>query len=123
MNVTQWEQVNTDRLWVTVNGLRVPASSLVLNANNELSILTTLVATDVVIITSMMPSATPDEETYINFVDSVGVPSVYRANTGTKTWLTQEVFTLSTEIFVDDVTKLINVITQTEVTPSGAVHE
>ena len=119
MNVTQWEQVNTDRLWVTVNGLRVPASSLVLNANNELSILTTLVATDVVIITSMMPSATPDEETYINFVDSVGVPSVYRANTGTKTWLTQEVFTLSTEIFVDDVTKLINVITQTEVTPAA----
>ena len=28
MNVTQWEQTNVERLWVTVNGLRVPSDRL-----------------------------------------------------------------------------------------------
>ncbi len=118
MNVTQWEQVNTDRLWVTVNGYRVPSSSLRLN-NNSLSILTSIDAGDEVIITSMMPYATPDEEIYINFVDDEGAPSVYRANTSTRTWLTQSIYDLSTEIYVDDVTKLTNTIVQTLITPSA----
>ena len=119
MNVTQWEQVNTDRLWVTVNGYRVPSSSLVLNADNQLSILAPIVATDIVIITSMMPYASPDEEIYINFVDDAGAASVYRANTGTRTWLTQSIYDLSTEIYVDDVTRLTNTIVQTVTTPAA----
>ena len=119
MNVTQWEQVNTDRLWVTINGYRVPSSSLALNADNQLSILAPIVATDIVIITSMMPYASPDEETYINFVDDEGAASVYRANTGTRTWLTQPIYDLSTEIYVDDVTRLTNTIIQTVTTPAA----
>ena len=38
MNVTQWEQTNVDRLWVTVNGARVPSDRLRLGADNEVSI-------------------------------------------------------------------------------------
>lgn len=117
MNVTQWEQENVDRLWVTVNGYRVPSSSLRLNADNEVSILTEIVPGDEVIITSMMPYASPDEEIYINFVDDEGAASVYRANTGTRTWLTQPIYDLSTEIYVDDVTRLTNTIVQTVTTP------
>jgi hypothetical protein len=119
MNVTQWEQVNTDRLWVTVNGYRVPSSSLAINENNELSILTEIAAGDEVIITSMMPYASPDEEIYLNFVDNNGEASVYRANTGTRTWLTQPIYDLSTEISVDDVTKLTNTIVQIVTTPAA----
>jgi hypothetical protein len=119
MNVTQWEQVNTDRLWVTINGERVPSSSLRLNADNNLSILTAIDSGDIVIITSMMPYATPDEEIYINFVDDAGAASVYRANTGTRTWLTQPIYDLSTEIYVDDVTRLTNTIVQTATTPAA----
>jgi hypothetical protein len=119
MNVTQWEQVNTDRLWVTVNGYRVPSSSLAINENNELSILTEIAAGDEVIITSMMPYASPDEEIYLNFVDDAGAASVYRANTGTRTWLTQPIYDLSTEISVDDVTKLTNTIVQIVTTPAA----
>lgn len=119
MNVTQWEQVNTDRLWVTINGYRVPSSSLVLNADNQLSILSPIAENDIVIITSMMPYASPDEEIYLNFVDDEGAASVYRANTGTRTWLTQAIYDLSTEIYVDDVTRLTNTIVQTVTTPSA----
>jgi hypothetical protein len=119
MNVTQWEQVNTDRLWATVNGYRVPSSNLRLNADNQLSILTSIAENDEVIITSMMPYASPDEEIYLNFVDDEGMASVYRANTGTRTWLTQPIYDLSTEIYVDDVTRLTNTIVQTVTTPAA----
>jgi hypothetical protein len=119
MNVTQWEHVNTDRLWVTVNGERVPSTSLRLNADNNLSILTSIDSSDVVIITSMMPYATPDEEIYLNFVDTINEASVYRANTGTRTWLTQPIYDLSTVIYVDDVTRLTNTIVQSVTTPAA----
>jgi hypothetical protein len=67
----------------------------------------------------MMPYASPDEEIYINFVDDAGMASVYRANTGTRTWLTQPIYDLSTEIYVDDVTRLTNTIIQTVTTPAA----
>ena len=119
MNVTQWEQVNTDRLWVTVNGERVPSTSMRLNADNNLSILTSIDSSDIVIITSMMPYATPDEEIYLNFVTATNEASVYRANTGTRTWLTEPIYDLSTIIYVDDATRLTNTIVQSVTTPAA----
>ena len=118
-NVTQWETVNVDRLWVTVNGYRVPSSKLRVNQSNEVSILTQIVPGDEVIITSMIPHSTPDEETYINFVNQTGQATVYRANTETRTWLTQPIYDLSTEIFVNDVTRLTDVIVQNVVAPAA----
>ncbi len=120
-NVTQWEAVNVDRLWVTINGYRVPSSKLRVNQSNEISILTQIVPGDEVIITSMIPHSTPDEETYINFVNQLGDASVYRANTEARTWLTQPIYDLSTEIFVNDVTRLTDVVVQ-DVTAPVAVN-
>lgn len=117
--VTQWEQTDVDRLWVTVNGLRVPSSSLRLLPANELGILTTIGTGDVVIVTSMMPSATPNEQVYINFVNQENSGYVYRANSNTKTWLTQNLDLLDTVIHVDDVTKLTNYVAQTSTTPAA----
>jgi hypothetical protein len=122
ITVTQWEQVNTDRLWVTVNGYRVPSSKLKINANNELSILTEIVPGDEVIITSMVPYATPDQEVYLNFVDKTGAAEVYRAGAYTKTWVTEPVYDISSVIYVDDVTKLVNRIVQTEQTPAPGMN-
>ena len=119
MGVTQWEQVNVDRLWVTVNGYRVPSSSLVINADNNLSILTTIVPGDVIIITSMMPTATPNEEVYINNVTKSGISSVYRANTETRTWLTSDLFDTNQTIYVNDVTRLTNQIVQNVTSPAA----
>ena len=90
MRVCQWQQDNVDRLWVTVNGYRVPSSSLRINTGNYISILTEIVAGDEIVITSMMPSATPNEEVYVQYVNQLNEPSVYRANSLSRTWLTQD---------------------------------
>lgn len=118
MYVTQWEQDNVDRLWVTVNGYRVPSSSLRLNANNEVSILTTIGSTDDVTITSMMPSATPNEEVFLINVNQEGLGVTYRANTQTRTWLVAPLSNTDTIIYVDDVTRITDVVTQVETVPA-----
>ena len=117
VRVTQWEQTNVDRLWVTVNGYRVSSNNLRLNDANEVSILTEVLPGDTVVITSMMPSASPDAQTYIQTVDKTGEGSVYRANTETRTWMTENIGEYMDRIQVDDVRKLTNSITQTNTTP------
>ena len=115
MQVTQWEQINVDRLWVTINGYRVPSSKLYLNPNNQLSILSSILSTDEVIITSMMPTATPNEEVYLMNVNQLQKGTVYRANTQTRTWLTQPLTNTSATIYVNDVTRLTDVVVQNEI--------
>jgi len=119
MNVTQWEQDDTDRLWVTINGYRVPSSSMKLNANNYLSILTPIMTGDEIIITSMIFSATPDEETYLQIVNKNNVQVVYRENTWARTWLTEEVSFTSDSISVYDVTRITNSVNQTVTAPAA----
>jgi hypothetical protein len=120
INVTQWAQENVDRLHVTINGYRVPSSKLKVNDYNEVSILSEMVPGDRVIISSMIPTATPDEEVYINFVDNSGDAGVYRISPEITTWVTQTAYPLATEIFVNDVTKLTRQIVQ-EVTTTVTV--
>jgi hypothetical protein len=118
MNVSQWEQANVDRLWVTVNGYRIPSSALKLNPDNNLSILSTVEPGDVVIITSMIPTATPNQAVYLQNVSKTGVPSVYRANSLTRTWLTENLQDTDDTIYVEDVTMLTKTIIQNEVAPA-----
>jgi hypothetical protein len=120
MGVTMWEQTNVDRVWVTVNGYKIPSSSLYLNPNNNLSILTTVVPGDIVVITNMIPTATPDELTYINNVNKSSIPSVYRATALSTTWLTQPLSYTDSIIYVEDVTKITTNVVQNEVTPALA---
>jgi hypothetical protein len=110
---------DVDRLWVTVNGYRVPSSALRLNPLNELSILTTVVAGDDVTITSMTPSASPSQTKYINFVDDKGHGEIYRANAETTTWLTEELDQYETKIHVNDIADVTNIIEQAAVTPEA----
>ena len=86
-----------------------------LNANNDLSILATISASDTIIITSMMPSATPNQEVYLQNINKSGTQTVYRSNTQTRTWLTQPLYDTDETIYVDNVTRItdtnvINVI-------------
>ena len=118
MTVTQWEQTNVDRLWVTVNGYRVPSSSLTLNPYNNLSILTRIVPGDVVIITSMMPSASPNQVVYMQQVNKNNGGSVYRANNQTRTWITEPLTVTDTVLHVNDVTRLTNTIVQSVIAPA-----
>ena len=118
VNVTQWNQTNVDRVWATLNGYRIPSSKLRMNDFNELSILTTIVSGDELIITSMIPTAMPDEEVYINFVSTTNEGSVYREDAGSRTWLSQPLYDLSTTVYLADVTSVTNQIIQNVTTPA-----
>jgi hypothetical protein len=117
VRTTQWEQTNVDRLWITVNGLRVPSSSLRLNSANQVSILVTILSTDTVIMTSMMPTATPNENRYMLIVDRNSEASVYRANSEARTWLTQPLLNTQDEIHVNSVAAVTDTIIQNEMAP------
>ena len=118
INVTQWSQENVDRLYITINGYRVPSSKLKVNDFNEVSILSEIVPGDRVIISSMIPTATPNEELYINFVDTTNNAEVYRISPEITTWVTETAYPLATEIFVNDVTKLTRQVIQNVTTPA-----
>jgi hypothetical protein len=116
---SDWEQSNVDRLWVTVNGYRVPSSSLTLNANNDLSILVPITTTDIVIITSMISSATPNQQVYLQNVNKNGTQTVYRANTETRTWLVQPLYYTDETIYVNDINRVTDSIVQNVVAPAA----
>jgi hypothetical protein len=119
MNVTQWEQTNVERLWVTINGYRVPNSKLRMREDNEVSILAEIVPGDVIIITSMIPHSTPDEEIYLDIINTEGRQSIYRADVHrSRTWLTQPIYDLSTSIYVYDVTQITDQVVQNVIAPS-----
>jgi hypothetical protein len=118
MNVTQWEQTNVERLWVTVNGYRLPTDRLRVDADNEVSLLTEISPGDVVIMTNMIPNSTPNEEIYLNFVDQNANQTVYRANVQARTWLAQPIFPLTQNISVGDVTRVTDNIVQNVLAPT-----
>ena len=117
IKVKQWLQTDVERLWVTINGERVPSSQLRVGEGNQISILSVIVAGDELIITSMIPTATPNEEVYLQLVSTEGEGSVYRANTSTRTWTTSDLFDLQNVVKVDDVSRVTRTLTQTSVTP------
>ena len=116
---SDWEQSNVDRLWVTINGYRVPSTQLYLNANNNLSILTEIVTADDIIITSMISSATPNQLVYLQNVNKNSTGSVFRSNSNTRTWIVQPIYYTDAVIYVDDVTKITDQITQNVVAPAA----
>ena len=120
INATQWNQENIDRVWTTVNGYRVPSSHLRLYDYNELGILIPIAPGNSIIITNMIPTATPNQEIYINFVNQAGEGSVYRENISNRTYLAQPIYDLSTEIYVQDVNAVTDQIVQ-NVTTSSAI--
>lgn len=117
MFVSQWKQSDKDRLYVTVNGLRVPPSKLVINDYNNLSILTEITSTDSVTITSMIPTSTPDQLVYVNNVDSTGAGEIYSVTPSTIAWLTEALYDLDVEIKLNDVTRVTDVTTVNAILP------
>lgn len=118
MNVIQWAQTSVDRLWVTINGERVPSSKLRLNDYNEVSILHKIANSDTVVITSMIPTATPNEQIYLNLVNNLGEGTVYNSNAHNRTWLTKPVYELDDVIYVYDVGRVTNTIVEVVNAPS-----
>ena len=118
VDVSQFQQVNVDRLWVTINGYRVPSSLLRINEYNNLSILSTITTGDEIIITSMMPTATPNENVYLLNVTTTNQPAVYRANTQTRTWLTHSLSFTDEVIYLNDASRVTDSIIQEVIAPA-----
>jgi len=119
VNISQFKQYDVDRLWVTVNGYRVPSDKLQVYNNNFVGIEYALSnVSDYVTILSMMPSATPNNEMYFNnvFVDSIA--SVYRTSTNTTTWLIEDITDTTETISVYDVSRLLQNVLSTQTVPS-----
>jgi hypothetical protein len=119
VNTTQWEQTNVDRIFVYVDGSRISSNYLRINPGNYLSILTPIAPAAEIIITSMMPSATPNSETFSINVDRFNEPSVYRIPPHSTTWLTEPLYDISSTIQVHDASTLVNIITQVETAPAA----
>jgi hypothetical protein len=114
-----WNQINVDRLWVTVNGYRVPSSAMSLDNNNQLTIEVPVTSSDMITITSMMPNATPNELTYMQTVNKLGEATVYRANSNTRTWLTSPLQNTDDTIYVEDITRITDQVVQNVTAPTA----
>lgn len=66
----------------------------------------------------MMPTPTPNEEVFMLNVSTTNVKTAYRANTMTRTWLTQDLTDLDDTIYVQDVTKITDNVVQTVTAPA-----
>jgi len=106
---------NTDRLYVTSNGKRIDNSRLRINNDNTVNILEEINIGDVVIFTSMIPTPTPNKMIYVNQVDKNGEQLIYRANLGVSTWLTKNLEMLDNQIYVENVARVIDLVTQSVV--------
>jgi len=115
MNVTLWNQLNPDRVWVYLNGKRVPSSKITISDVNEISINNVIISSDQIIITSMIPTATPHEQKFMNIIDSSGTQTIFNMNSPFRTWLTHDLSATDTELFVNDVSKLTVTKIQTNV--------
>jgi hypothetical protein len=67
----------------------------------------------------MMPSATPNSESFSINVNKFDEPSVYRVPPHYVSWLVEPLFDTSETIVVDDASNLINVVVQTETAPAA----
>jgi hypothetical protein len=117
--ISEYNQTNVDRLWVTINGYRVPSSALVLNGGDNLSILLPIITTDSITITSMIPSATPNQLVYLQNVNKNQIGSVYRANIDTRTWLVEPLYYTNDTIYVSDITRITDTVLQNVVAPAA----
>jgi len=118
INLMQWKHEDPARLYVTVNGRRIPSDYIKINDVNEVSILTKIVPGDQVIITSMIPTSTPNELRYLNIVDSNNQPSVYRIVQENTDWLVEDLSFNDDTMFVRDVTKLTNLVRDVAAAPA-----
>jgi hypothetical protein len=66
----------------------------------------------------MIPTATPNQAVYLQNVNKTGIQSVYRANSLTRTWLTENLQDIDDTIYVEDVTMFTETIIQNEVAPA-----
>lgn len=107
-----FKMTDPTRTWVTINGERLSSQMLRYDDNNNLSILAPVIDTDLVCITSMIPTATPNELVYNLNVNKYEKGQVYRSNNNSSTWLTKELAITDDTVYINDASRLVDSIEQ-----------
>ena len=97
------------RTWVTINGERISSSKLSFvpgENSTQLHISTEINIGDEVIVTSMVPGATPNSNSYILNVSKNGTGSVYKGTVNDRTWLVQPLYPSDDIVYLSDVSIL-----------------
>jgi hypothetical protein len=104
-----FDVVDVNRLFVHINGTRVTPDNLRINQpNNRLSIMSPISLGNTIIVTSFMPSPTPNELWYSLQVDRKGSMTISNSNLQNRTWLVDPLYPTDTEIHVNDITTLLD---------------
>jgi len=105
-----FDVIDVNRLFVHINGTRVTPDNLRINQpNNRLSIMSPIALGDTIIVTSYMPSPTPNELWYTLLVNKKGETTIANSNIQNRTWLVEPLFPTDTTISVKDVSKLVDI--------------
>ena len=94
------------RTWVTINGQRVSPAKLRFVAgenSTRLHISEEINIGDNVIVTSMVPGATPNSNSYVLNVNKNGNGSVYKGDVINRMWLTNDFILGDTIVYLNDV--------------------
>ena len=113
INQPSFDLTNQARLFVTVNGTLVTDDKLRLVAGNYINIMSDISLGDDVLITSMVPSASPNETTTNILIDEKGNGRVYNSNFKNRTWLISPLSETDDTIYVNDVSTLVDTVSGT----------
>jgi len=99
---------DSTRTWVTINGHRVDASRLSFNDSNVLTINVPVInAEDVVTVTSMVSTASPNSNKFMISLDKAQKSQIYSINQENTSWLMEDLYPDSGDIHLNDVSKFI----------------
>lgn len=131
-----YQLYNENRLWVTLIRARTApdlrdyiAPEQMIIVNNTLVILQEIEPTDLIVITSNVPSASPDETVFRIGLDKYNglpgqIPKVYRQNQQTRTYLKASMTTTgqpSDQFTVVDPYRIVNTVERTGVIVNGTI--
>ena len=105
------QYTDATRTWVTVNGLRVIPDQLSFDASNNLTISGIAINSgDVVTVTAMVSTASPNATTFMINADKNGNATVYNMNLGNSTWLVQTLYPTQDIIYFNNVSNIVDIV-------------
>jgi len=103
---------DVNKAWVTLNGRRLPSTAYHYSSANHL-VIPGVQNGDNIIVTAFVDGGSPNPSGFKLLVDKTGVQSAYRANPTDRTWLTVDFGLTDTTMYLNDVSKIVEVVTVT----------
>jgi hypothetical protein len=101
---------DSNRIWVTINGLRIDSNQVRIIDDNDitrLNVLTPVALGDKVVVTTMVAGGTPNGSAYGMFIDKQGKADIYNMSIKNRTWLIQDLHVTDNVVYFNDVSKIV----------------